>query len=92
MAGYNWQPCDKLSKIFSKPEVKHLSNACISVLDMGRIFTDVDRATINAVDTHAVIYFLKENVYSHRNIYKYVHYKRESNNRMSNPHKMNKGG
>jgi hypothetical protein len=58
MAGYNWQPCDKLSKLFSKPQAKHLSNACISVLDMGRIFTDVDRATMNAVD-NKVIYSLK---------------------------------
>jgi hypothetical protein len=36
--------------------------------DIRRILIAISRAPIHAVDT-AVIYFLKENVYSHMNIY-----------------------
>jgi hypothetical protein len=77
---------------FTPPCGPFMQNRFYKWLVFGRIFIDVDRASMQAVDT-AVVYFLKENTYSHRNIYTCtVCSKCELNNRTLNTHRKRKKG
>jgi hypothetical protein len=49
-----------------------MQNRFYKWLVFGRIFIDVDRASMHTVDI-AVIYFLKENMDSHKKIYMYMY-------------------